>query len=246
MATDPAGLARWVEVHRLAVAGRQSEIARDIGGRVCWTWLRTSRFAAVEAVATATLTLGPNARAFYQRGWARSSTGRPWSALEDFQQALTMYQQAGDRGNEAATLNNIGGVYAGLGDWQRALDHYHQALPITREVGDRAGEATTLNNIGGVYAGLGDWQRALDHYHQALPITREVGDRAGEAVTRFNIATVHRADGDLDQAIQELEHVVDLDRQVDHPRLEANTVVLEQLRRQRAEDHGSEPPPAGP
>ncbi|NBE82219.1 hypothetical protein [Micromonospora rubida] len=50
---------------------------------------------------------------------------------------------------------------------------------------------------------------------------------------------VHRAGGDLDQAIQELEHVVDLDRQVDHPGLDADTAVLEQLRRQRAEDQES-------
>ena len=114
-----------------------------------------------------------------------------------------------------------------------------------REVGDRAGEATTLNNIGRVYHGLGDRQRALDHFHQALPIRREVGDRAGEAVTRFNIAMIHRAGGDLDQAIRELEQVVDLDRQVDHPDLEADTALLEQLRRQRAEDPRSGPP-AGP
>ncbi|MEU8377467.1 tetratricopeptide repeat protein, partial [Micromonospora sp. NPDC048894] len=47
-----------------------------------------------------------------------------------------MRQQAGNRGNEAATLNNIGHVYDGLGDRQRALDHYHQALPIRQEIGD--------------------------------------------------------------------------------------------------------------
>ncbi|WP_256095905.1 tetratricopeptide repeat protein, partial [Micromonospora carbonacea] len=116
-------------MHRLAVTGRQAAIARDVGDRVCQVWLRTSRFAAVEAMATATLTLGPIASALYQRGWAWSSTGRPWLALEDFQQALAIYQQAGDRGNEAATLNNIGYVHDRLGDRQRALDHYHRALP---------------------------------------------------------------------------------------------------------------------
>ncbi len=123
-------VARDVEVHRLAVADQQPLIAREVGARVGQVWLRTSRFAAVEAMATATLTLGPDANALYQRGSARSSTGRPWLALDDYQQALTMYQHAGDRGNEAATLTNIGHVYDGLGDRQQALDHYHQALPI--------------------------------------------------------------------------------------------------------------------
>ncbi len=56
--------------------------------------------------------------------------GRGRDALGDYAQALDLYQAAGDRGNEAATLNNIGHVLDALGDRQGALDHYHQALPI--------------------------------------------------------------------------------------------------------------------
>jgi tetratricopeptide (TPR) repeat protein len=54
----------------------------------------------------------------------------------------------GDRGGEATTLNNIGGVYSELGEKQKALEYYSQSLPLRRAVGDRSGEATTLNNIG--------------------------------------------------------------------------------------------------
>src|SRR5690606_37298596 len=116
--------------------------------RVARVWLGRSRFADVSALANATLTLGPDAGAFYDLGWAQSSTGQPRPALASYEQALRLYRQASNRGNEAATLNNIGSVYDGLGDRQQALTYYQQALPIMREVGDRAGEATTLNNIG--------------------------------------------------------------------------------------------------
>jgi len=165
-------LARWAEVHRLAVAGRQAGIARDAGNRVGEVWLATSRFADVEDLASATLSLGPYAGALYQRGWARQATGRPQPALQDHQQALTLDRQAGDRGNQAAILNNIGRVYDGLGDWQQALNFYGQALSIAREVGDRAGEAATLSNIGGVHAALGDRQQALGYFGQVLSIAR--------------------------------------------------------------------------
>ena len=163
-------VARWVEVHRLAVAGREAGIARDVGGRVGGVWLARSRFADVARLAGLTLTLGEDARAFYQLGWARDATGDRTAALAAYDQALRLYRAAGDRGNEAATLSNIGEVYRGLGEPQRALEYYGQALPILREVGDRAGEAATLNNIGAVYRGLGEPQRALEYYGQALPI----------------------------------------------------------------------------
>ena len=141
-------VARWVEVHRLAVAGREAGIARDVGGRVGRVWLARSRFADVARLAGLTLTLGEDAGALYQLGWAKNATGDRTAALEYYGQALRLYRAAGDRGNEAATLSNIGHVYRGLGERQRALEYYGQALPVLREVGDRAGEAATLNNIG--------------------------------------------------------------------------------------------------
>jgi tetratricopeptide (TPR) repeat protein len=111
---------RAVEVHRLAVAGGEAMIAREVGALLGRVWLRTSRFADVEVLATATMSLGPDAGAFYDRGWARFSTGQPWSALEDCRQALALCREAGNRRNEANTLNNIGNAYHGLGDRRQA------------------------------------------------------------------------------------------------------------------------------
>ena len=133
-------VARWVEVHRLAVAGREAGIARDVGGRVGRAWLGRSRFADVARLAGLTLTLGEDASAFYQLGWARDATGDPTAALADYGQALRLYRAAGDRGNEAATLNNIGHVYRGLGERQRALEYYGQALPIRGRSGTGPGK----------------------------------------------------------------------------------------------------------
>ena len=75
-------VARWVEVHRLAVAGREAGIARDVGGRVGRVWLARSRFADVARLAGLTLTLGEDARAFYHLGWAKDATGDRAAALE--------------------------------------------------------------------------------------------------------------------------------------------------------------------
>ena len=82
---------RWVEVHRLAVAGREAGIARDAGGRVGRVWLARSRFADVARLAGLTLTLGEDALALYQLGWAKTSTGDRAAALEYYGQALRLY-----------------------------------------------------------------------------------------------------------------------------------------------------------
>jgi hypothetical protein len=79
-----ATVAKWTEVHRLAVAGQVPAIARDVGTRIGQAWLPRSRFADAAAVASATLTLGPDASAFYGLGHAQSFTGQPWQALASY------------------------------------------------------------------------------------------------------------------------------------------------------------------
>ena len=96
---------RWVEVHGLAVAGGEAGIARDVGGRVGGVWLARSQFADAARLAGLTLTLGEDAHAFYQLGWARDSTGDRTAALAAYDQALRLHRAAVDHGNEAASGN---------------------------------------------------------------------------------------------------------------------------------------------
>ena len=167
-------VARWVEVHRLAVAGREAGIARDAGGRVGRVWLARSRFADAARLAGLTLTLGEDARALYQLGWAKNATGDRAAALEYYGHALRLYRAAGHRGNEAATLNSIGAVHRGLGEPQRALEYYGQALPIRRQVGDRAGEAVTRYNVAMIHRAEGELGRAVAELEQVVELDRQL------------------------------------------------------------------------
>ncbi|MBQ1026649.1 tetratricopeptide repeat protein [Micromonospora sp. C95] len=219
-----ATVAQWAEVHRLAVAGREPVIARYVGARVARVWLRTSRFVDADALATATLTLGPDAGAFYHLGWAQFATGRARRALDSYERALHLYREADDRAGEAVTLTNIGSVYDGLGDWQQALTYYQQALPTLQEVGDRANEAATLTNIGAVYHALGDWQQALTYHQQALPTLQEADDRTSEAATLNNIGAVYHALGDRQQALTYYQRALFIRRDVGDRAGEATTL----------------------
>src|SRR5207244_3275606 len=113
-------------------------------------------------------------------GWILQRIGERRHGLELTEQALEIGQNQ-EKQLELHALNNMAGVYRGIGRPQEALTLFEQALPIWREVGDREGEAVTLNNMAVVYENIGRPQEALRLHEQALPIRREVGDRAGEA-----------------------------------------------------------------
>ena len=156
----------------------------------------------------------------YNQGSAKSLR----QAIKKWEEAILLLRAVGNRRGEAATLNNIGGVYSDLGEKQKALDYYNQALPIFRTVGDRGGEATTLNNIGGVYSDLGEKQKALDYYNQVLPILRAEGYRRIEAITLNNIGSFYDTLGEKQKALDSFNQALPIFRAVGDRRGEAATL----------------------
>jgi CHAT domain-containing protein/Flp pilus assembly protein TadD len=136
------------------------------------------------------------------------------TAIQKYLASLPLWRTAGDRYEEALTLDSVGLVYSALGEKQKALDYLNQALPLRRAVGDRAGEASTVNNIGFVYDALGEKQKALDYYSQALPLERAVGDRASEASTVNNIGVVYTALGEKQKGLDYFKQALPLKRAV--------------------------------
>jgi CHAT domain-containing protein/predicted negative regulator of RcsB-dependent stress response len=136
-------------------------------------------------------------------GRAYSDMGQGIEALKNYDQAIALFRQAGERNGEALVLNDMGPAYAELGQKQKSLKVYNQAIQIWRETGNRQGEALTLNDMGRLYRDLGLHQSAMDYYNQALPIWREVGNRNGEAMA---LSDIGRAYADLGQPQKALDY----------------------------------------
>ncbi|MDW8328276.1 MAG: tetratricopeptide repeat protein, partial [Anaerolineales bacterium] len=92
-----------------------------------------------------------------------------------YEQALAIRREVGDRRGEAATLNNIAGVYHALGQREKALTSYEQALAVVREEGDRFGESATLFNIGFVLDQLGRTAEAVSYLEQSIALGEALG-----------------------------------------------------------------------
>jgi len=147
-------------------------------------------------------------------------------AIEKYNQALALFQAAGDRDGEAHTLNKIGSVYYALGDEQKALDYFNQSLAVSRAIGDRSLEATALNNIGTVYDALGEKRTALDYYNQALAASIvAIGNRSLEATILNNIGSVYDALGEKRTALDYYNQALPIHRAVGNRRMEATTLT---------------------
>ncbi|MCY7408326.1 MAG: tetratricopeptide repeat protein, partial [Alkalinema sp. CAN_BIN05] len=103
---------------------------------------------------------------------------RHQDALENYDQALVLYQSSKNRQGEANTLQAIGDVLQFLDQSQDALNRYETAIEIYRQVGDRLGEANTLKAIGDLEE---DPKNGLNRFNQAMQIYQEIGDQYSQA-----------------------------------------------------------------
>ncbi|MGB0081282.1 MAG: tetratricopeptide repeat protein [Terracidiphilus sp.] len=182
-----------------------------------------------------TMILDGEAGALDNLGRAYSDMGQGLEALKDYDQAIALFRQAGERNGEALILNDMGPAYAELGQKQKSLEVYNQAIQIWRETGNRQGEALTLNDIGRLYRDLGLHQTAMDYYNQALPIWRETGNRSGEAMA---LSDIGRAYDDLGQPQKALDYgaqALPIFRETGNRRGEA--MVLNTMGRDRSDMH---------
>jgi CHAT domain-containing protein/Tfp pilus assembly protein PilF len=139
------------------------------------------------------------------------------SALEYFQEALTIYQASSDRAGEAYVLTLLGILYRQIGEFDAALSYYAQALTLQEESGDRRGEGITLNNIAIVYNNLGRFDTSISYLESALVVSQSLGNRSLEASIYNNLGDAYRNLGDYDNALNYLQDALSINQFLSNP-----------------------------
>jgi two-component system, cell cycle response regulator len=122
------------------------------------------------------------------------------TALDYHLQALEVRRGLGDQQDLALSYNNIGVIYARLGEFDRAVEHYQQALQIRRALGVKSRTAGTLHNLGDLYIDRREWEAALPYHEEALALREETGDRQGRLLSLIALGRVHGELGQPEQA----------------------------------------------
>jgi CHAT domain-containing protein len=141
-----------------------------------------------------------------------------------YEEAVSLWQSAGDRRMEAYSLLEMGLIYGDLGEYQKALDAYVRARPAYADIGDGPGQRSVLTNTAWIYGQLGEDQKAIDAYTQVLQEGRALGDRASEALLLNNIAAAYAKLGDYAKALEMHLQVLPLRRAAQNLQGEAITL----------------------
>lgn len=147
------------------------------------------------ALGTALCDLG----AIYARQMNRTK-----ESLLYLEKSLAIFEEVGDKREQARALQAIGITYGLERRLELSLEFHVKSLPLSREVGDRSLEAKILNSLGFTHSGLGHYQIGLDFYQQAKALSEEINDKATLHIALNNIATHYSNQGRFAESLDYL------------------------------------------
>lgn len=126
-------------------------------------------------------------------------------AIDNYNQALKLYEQEEDIVGISSILHNIGSIYADQLDSEKALDYYKQSLELCEQTGDLNGISHATGNMGAMYVNLKNYEAALTHFNRSLEISKELEDLSGIAYCMYSLGNVHLDLGEHETAMTYLE-----------------------------------------
>ncbi len=144
-------------------------------------------------------------------------------ALDVFTANYKLAEKAGDKGQMASALMNMGLVHTNFSEHSKALEYKLKGLKLRQEIGDKKGMGNAYANLGITYSSLGDNSKAIATYLKSLKIAEELGDKNLMANNMNNIGIIYRGMKDPDKAITYFEKSGILKKEMGNKRSLANT-----------------------
>jgi len=135
-------------------------------------------------------------------------------AIENFTNALEIFNDLEDKPGIAKSYNNLGIVYRKLGKYDLALEYNFKSLNIEESLDNKKGFAESTCNIGNIYFEMSNYSKALDHYQDCLIIYEDLNDTEGLADILNNIGIVYDEEGKYDIALDYYLNSLEFEKQL--------------------------------
>lgn len=173
------------DVHLVAAAaGRyRFELTTKVGAP---SGTYTSELRAVRAPSETDRSQAAGDLAFYEAKEIDSDPARFWESVAKYEQAILLFQEAGDRFHQAHAYFRLARLYRRQTRSQEALGLFARAEKLFQELGALHHLTLALNEQGVCAEELADYERASLSYRRALELARRTGDENDQAAILHN------------------------------------------------------------
>ena len=150
------------------------------------------------------------AEALNSRGEMNYSRGDLVKSNSDFDEALKLFGEVGDRTGEARIHLFKGYIAGTIGELEKAITEISQALALFQTVGNKAGEALCLTALGLSHSMNRDEEHAMKLHRDAAEIFQTIGDRESQAITLNALGQAYEFLNDYPAALENYQKALNL------------------------------------
>lgn len=145
------------------------------------------------------------ALALRQKGNTYYYTSDFIKAIEYCQEALKAGASLRNKLFDASVYNNLGNIYADMGNQEEALSYYNKLLIVAGDAPEgKKYEPVALTNIGSIYSEREDYTKAFDYFNKALLASRQLNNMNDVCAILANIGITLKNAGDHKAALSYL------------------------------------------
>ncbi|MEH2377674.1 MAG: tetratricopeptide repeat protein [Nostoc sp.] len=215
-----------LEIHRLALLGKDEGIAGKIANYLAEHLRNQSRFREAIHLCKSTLEITKNHSVLKEMAYCECQLGEVEQALNYYQQALNLCP-AEDEQELASIYYYLGMLKANKGEVNEAMALSNQSLEIFERIEDAQGKAATLHQLGMIYADKGEVDEAMALSNQSLEIFERIEDAQGKAATLHQLGRIYANKGEVEQAIALYNHSLEINEHIGN--VKSKAAMLHQL-----------------
>ena len=158
-------------------------------------WVKMACKKVVPAIVLVCLSLGLNAQdvdSLRAKILQCFNESRFVEVIDYTEQALQLYEQAGDKYNVAGCYNTIAGAYMRMGQYDEAINNYNICTEIMDEIGgDMAAvnKRYIMNNIASIYFDMEEYDQSEEMYWKCIDM---LGDPGDDPKANLDLATYYQ------------------------------------------------------
>ncbi|MEH2255317.1 CHAT domain-containing protein, partial [Nostoc sp.] len=137
---ETASEEQHLEIHRLALLGKEEKKVAELASSLANHWWHQSRFREAVQLCKSTLEITEDYRVLKEMAYCESQVGEVAQALKHYQQALSLCPLE-DKQEQASISHHLGILKANSGEIEEAIALYQQSLAIKEQIGNVQGKA---------------------------------------------------------------------------------------------------------
>lgn len=112
-------------------------------------------------------------------------------SIEEYFNALSIFEDKGFEGGSAAVLANLGTGYFKQQEYEKAINFCRRSIVLKRKLEDLFGLSSNYSRLGEIYLAMGEADSAVFYNQQAIELKAQIEDKRGIATIQLQLGRMY-------------------------------------------------------